>query len=229
MSAVLAIETSNPSSAEDISRSAGVALRVEGSAAIVEPLRPRGPHHDDLMGAIDRVCARASVKPRDLRRVIVSIGPGGYTSLRIAVATAKMLCEATGARCAAVPSAQVAARRVDATGPIAVALASKHDAAWVQCFELGPAGPRALEAGALRTARDLESLGVRTIVADRFLPATMAEEVARLELARVPLVLDPAACLEAGDAAPDVDPLAMVPLYAREAEAVVKWRSRQVR
>lgn len=84
-------------------------------------------HDDDLMPAIDRLCRRVGVAPGDLARVALSIGPGGYTSLRIAVATGKMIAEATGAQVVAVPSAIIAAWYVEQTTPAVVCLASKGE------------------------------------------------------------------------------------------------------
>ncbi|MCI0437109.1 MAG: tRNA (adenosine(37)-N6)-threonylcarbamoyltransferase complex dimerization subunit type 1 TsaB, partial [Gemmatimonadetes bacterium] len=72
-----------------------------------------GGHGDDLLPAIGRLFERAGLKPHDLAggggAVAVSIGPGGFTGLRIGIATAKMLAESLGAKLVAVPSALVAA------------------------------------------------------------------------------------------------------------------------
>jgi len=64
-------------------------------------------------------------------------------------------------------------------------------------------------------------------VADRFLPASIREEVSRLGIPLLPLRLDPAACLEASLDVQPIDPLALAPLYGREAEAVTQWRRRK--
>jgi tRNA threonylcarbamoyladenosine biosynthesis protein TsaB len=138
----LAIEISNPSSgprgprADGTLAGPGVALGRtddEGDAVLLgaELLREGTRHDDDLMPAIDRLMDRHSARPAELSRIAVSIGPGGYTSLRIAVATAKMLSEATGAETIAVPSTAVAAYQIPgAHAPAIVCLASKHDAAY---------------------------------------------------------------------------------------------------
>jgi tRNA threonylcarbamoyladenosine biosynthesis protein TsaB len=139
---VLAIEISNPSSGprgavRGVVAGPSVALGRPVSmggmpmveAADQEPVRGDDRHDDDLMPAIDRLCTRAGVSPGDLRRVAVSIGPGGYTSLRIAVATAKMLAEATGAEVVAVPTALAAAWMIEIRPPAVVCLASKGETA----------------------------------------------------------------------------------------------------
>src|SRR5262245_58553079 len=98
----LAIEISNPSAAAG----AGVALGRAGAGLqvlVVEALAPERRHDDDLVPSIDRVFRRAGCSPGEIGLVGVSIGPGGFTSLRIAIAAAKMICEATGSRCVGVP------------------------------------------------------------------------------------------------------------------------------
>ncbi|MFZ4576265.1 MAG: hypothetical protein ACOYN0_17915, partial [Phycisphaerales bacterium] len=94
----LAIETSNPSAWGPESRfRPGVALRWTDGRGEREAVAIDAPHYDDLAGAIARLVERAGIQPRELRRVAVSIGPGGYTATRLGVATARMIAEATGA------------------------------------------------------------------------------------------------------------------------------------
>jgi tRNA threonylcarbamoyladenosine biosynthesis protein TsaB len=143
---VLGIETSNPSSGPrgemgGVMIGPGVALAhlpanapkqyMQGLlSAQSEPVHGGDRHEDDLMPAIARLCVRCAVKPKDLRQVAVSVGPGGYTSLRIAIATAKMMAEATGAEIVPVPSAKVAAWRISFAEPAVVCLSSKGSSAY---------------------------------------------------------------------------------------------------
>lgn len=254
---ILAIEITNPSSGAGC----GVALRDAAAGWVdVEPLRPprthppgaaragHGGHDDDLMPAIDRLFRRRESVPRDIALVMVSVGPGGYTSLRIACAAGKLIAEGAGAargipvRCVAVPTALVVARRVDAAawsrGGVAIALASKGQSAWVQRVEHGahtpglppPAGHAGLiDATGLPA---LQAAGVRTLVADRFLPDPMRTAAADLGIHIVEPVFDPGALFEipVGDRGlPTLDPVDLVPLYPREPDAVTIWRARQTR
>ena len=151
----LAIETSNPTSGprgpvpmdrQTVLAGPGVALGRPGRGGIhftelidAEPLTD-SLHADDLASAIDRLFRRCRAAPGDLSHVAVSIGPGGYTSLRIAVATAKMIAEATGASILAVPSAAVAAWCIPiGSAPALVCLASKADSTHVTLL---PSSPR---------------------------------------------------------------------------------------
>ena len=224
----LGIETSNPSAGgggEGGGR-AGVALARIESGSIVEVLAtemiPEGRRHDDqLMPAIDRLARAAGVQPGDIRCVAVSIGPGGFTALRIATATAKMLAFATGARCVGVPSGSVVARRVQQAGPFAVALASKNDRAFVTIFE-DPDHPRG--PGELMDANRIQRLDVSMLVADQFLPAPLAQAALSRSIHLQPPTFDPVACIEASVRLDPIDPPDLAPLYGREPEAVTKWR-----
>jgi tRNA threonylcarbamoyladenosine biosynthesis protein TsaB len=221
---LLAIETSQ--------RRGEVALRDRGGAEHVEPLRTASRHDDDLMGAVDRVVARAGLRPVDLEAVAVSIGPGGFTGLRIAVSCAKMLAEILGSRLVAVPSAIVVAGSHDGPGPVLVALAAKRDAVWVTRLRRDPDAVAWAIDGApgLVEADRLDPAGLEVVLADEHLPAAARERCRR---AGVP-VLEPRfsarACLAAADAllarGDAIDPLLIEPLYARPPEAVTLWRER---
>ncbi|MBS0197935.1 MAG: tRNA (adenosine(37)-N6)-threonylcarbamoyltransferase complex dimerization subunit type 1 TsaB [Planctomycetes bacterium] len=217
---ILAIETSNPSAWQPGAPcKPGVAVGRRGEVLGRADIDPTATHDDALMVAVDAAMRAASATPRHLSRVAVSAGPGGYTAVRLAVTTAKLIAEATGAECVAVPTAHVVARRVDAAGqPFAVLLASKGQTAW--CTVFAPGGPRA---GALVGPADVAGLNVGLFIADRFLPPAIREAAAGARI--IPPVFDAAACIEASFDFPAVDPIALTPIYPREPEAITKWRA----
>lgn len=276
----LAIEISNPSSGVRGELRAipgdtgspgeagpGVALGRLGPTGLAEHLgtellREGTRHDDDLMPAIDRLCGRLHARPSELGAIAVSIGPGGYTSLRIAVATAKMLAEATGARPVPVPSASVAAWRLPtALAPAVVCLASKGDSAYGVLLPAGLAEPEwwavagrraaveilpeaamaALEgdlaAGkgwiaasaplGMIFAAQIEALRPKTVIADRFLPASMRAAAAGVGALVVEPIFAAQSVLSIAAHSAPIDPPALSPLYAREAEAVTQWRKRK--
>ncbi|MFA6045537.1 MAG: tRNA (adenosine(37)-N6)-threonylcarbamoyltransferase complex dimerization subunit type 1 TsaB [Phycisphaerales bacterium] len=237
----LGIETSNPSAreGEDAGWRPEVALARVGAGApqLVdrEGLDLSNPHDDDLMPAIARLCERAGVRPREIRRIAVSVGPGGFTAVRIAAAAAKMIAEVTGAACVPVPSAWVAACHAMRAGPLegglAVALAAKGPTAHVSLFEAGEL-PQPVGDGRLMTREDLCELpgrGVRTVLCDRFLSGIIGETGQIPGLLVWPSGFDAISCIAMSQLAQAVDPAELVPLYPREPEAVTKWRELKAR
>lgn len=225
---VLGIETSNPSALEADSRSRpGVALlNTTDDRCAIEPIATDDPHVDDLMGAISRLCQRESVPPNHIQRVGVSIGPGGYTATRLAVVVAKMICEATGAACAPIETSRVVIASLRATlalGRCAVALASKGETAFVTCFDhLGQMEGE----GRLLSSDSLDADFPPTLVIDRFGPPAILAKAQDLGIRLLRPEFDPGACARLALHANIADPLALLPLYPREPEAVTKWRAR---
>lgn len=220
LSLILAIETSNPASGAD-TPSAGVAL-VEADepgqvrTLGVEWLQTLGRHEDDLMPAIDRLARRVAVSPRSISRVAVSLGPGGYTGLRVASTTGSMIAAALGAECVGVPTAEALIRRSTGPAPTAVCLAVKGTFAWVQIF---PG-----TGGSLLSADQFVKLSIRTLVADSFLPESVRAWAESTGVMIERPQYDPVAVVEASLGR--VADVPVLPLYAREPEAVTRWRSR---
>lgn len=225
----LAIETSNPSAQEPGLPAPGVAIGTLDSNTLgvidSEPVDTRPGADDDLLPAIARVFARHNLSSRDLDSIAISIGPGGYTALRIAAATVKMLAMSTGAACIPVPSALVAhAALADRSRRVAVALSSKDQTAFITVFD--PAGPAHAECppGRLMAAADLANLPADVLLADRFLPDAMKAAALSRGLSLAPLILEPRACLAASVGMRPITPDDLCPIYPREPEAVTKWR-----
>lgn len=217
----LAIETSNPSSGG----TPGVALglvHTDSVEMLGEQPVGAGERHDDLlMPAIAALMERAGFKPARLDRVVCSVGPGGYTGLRIATAAANMIALSTGARLFGAPSAWVAAAAVRADTPFAVALASKGEASFVTCFHAD--GSEAAP-GRMMQAGEIGTLGVALVLGDRFLPDPFRGECGRLGVRIGAIDFSARRCLGLALRVPEVPVGGLVPMYGREAEAVTKWR-----
>lgn len=236
----LGIETSNPSAQGSGSwRPEVVLARLgvggEGFWCEREALDLSNPHDDDLMPAISRLCARVGVGPRAIRRIAVSVGPGGFTAVRIAVAAAKLIAEVTGAECVPVPSAWVAARAWSREhgggGGVAVALAAKGPTAFVTEFAAGEL-PIATGPGRLMTGgemRELPGRGVGVLLCDRFVIPIVGSPGDIPGLSVCEIGFDGLACVEMAELAAPVDPVELVPRYPREPEAVTKWRELKAR
>ena len=89
MSAVLAIDSST--------RAAYVAVEVDGRVAAEEAVTAQANASSALLPAVDRAVAAAGLAPGDVAAVVVGGGPGSFTGLRIAAATAKGIVHALGA------------------------------------------------------------------------------------------------------------------------------------
>ena len=225
----LAIETSNPSSAAE--RWTAVAIgraRPEGDGSVEvlarASLEPVSRHDDALLPAIDRACRDAGIAPADLARVAISIGPGGFTALRIAATVAKMLALAHSTDCVGVPTAQALIRRAETRNhdsEIAVALGWKRDSVWIERFD--PAGRR-LSA----KVQQLDTLDLSTcsllIADDRFVATLRSASLLPEQVGVHPPRFDAVAVLEASAAIDPTPPIEFGPLYPREPEAVTKWR-----
>jgi len=78
------------------------------STPIAEEAFPHGlAHAAQVVPIIDRLTRAAGWSPRDVEHLYISIGPGSFTGLRIAVTLAKTMALATGVKIVAVPSVRV--------------------------------------------------------------------------------------------------------------------------
>jgi tRNA threonylcarbamoyladenosine biosynthesis protein TsaB len=224
----LAIETSNPPPPGGDGGASGVAVVRGAEAASSETLaraelEKRASHDDALVSAIERCVSGAGIGIADVSRIAVSVGPGGYTSLRIAVTVAKSLSMVTGAPCVPVDTASgvalSAAETLGTHGRWLVCLAWKRADAWAQPFDgLAPAGE-----GRIMTMNEIASSGCEAIIAD----APVVEAVRGIEPSfaarHITPVFDPVAIARVSLAREAVGPHALTPMYPREPEAVRVW------
>jgi tRNA threonylcarbamoyladenosine biosynthesis protein TsaB len=74
-----------------------VAVVREGLVVATGEARGRDPREERLLPLILSVCAQAGVALGDVGTIAVGAGPGSFTGLRVAAATAKGIAAATGA------------------------------------------------------------------------------------------------------------------------------------
>lgn len=214
-------------------RHGSIALGDERGVQQVRAFATGGSNDEDpLMPAIDEVVRAAGLTPQDLSAIIVSIGPGGFTGLRVAVTTAKLLAECLAIPLVGVPSALVAAAASSNAGPRIVALASKRDSSWFSVVDGNGAGvrlrgtPRAVDA---TSAVELFS-DVRTLLADEYVPEPIIDAARRAGVLLETPRFQADACLSVGRAMLGRNELAdsaqLTPIYPREPEAVTLWRER---
>lgn len=244
---VLGIETSNPSAWVAPCPRPGVAIVrltmregvCEGMTTLARgEIDPTAKHDDQLMVAVAGAAREAGITAKQLHRVAVSIGPGGYTAVRIGVVVAKMICEVTGAACHGVPTADgvieatVSEDSQENAGEpttgrlVRVLLASKGESAYVATYARGDEGWTQREAGLFPSAAvHWDAQGQPGIViADRFAPPAMLAGAKAAGCEHRPPVFDASVIAKLSMRYAAVDPQMLAPLYPREPEAVTKWR-----
>lgn len=235
---VLAIEMSNPGANPQADPQAGpgtgapepphaLALWRTGPGARTLlgscPMERSTRGSDGIMAAVSTLCAGAGINAGEITEIIVSLGPGGYTALRISTTTAKVLAMALGARLIGVPTARVARAAIDPVRlPAMIALASKHEHTHASIVR----PDTSIETVGVIGVERLASLEVATIVADRHLPGVFVQGARELGIVIEPIVLDARAMLDASAGIAPTDPVALGPIYAREPDAVTQWRTR---
>ena len=87
---------------------------------------PQGRSSRELIAMIDELLTRAGIKPRDLSGIGAARGPGSFTGLRVGLATALGLHQASGVRAGAVSTFEILAahyfKRTDNGGTEVVAV-----------------------------------------------------------------------------------------------------------
>lgn len=229
---LLAIETSG-------SRG-GIAL-ADGGHVIDEVLLTDGLRHArDLLPAIRAACERAGWPPRGIECLAISIGPGSFTGVRIAVTFAKFMAWDAGTRVVTVPSLRALAENAPPDRPRVVpVLDAKRGGLFASIFE------RRTGADAPLLARFNEPFGPALIepadLAGRLQPPAYVlghgitkarEALGGFELAPPklwdiqPSVVAHLGCERAarGEWA---DPLRLEPVYLRPPDAEEIWQRRQ--
>ncbi len=220
---VLALTTSTPI--------ASVAL-TDGDRVLAEIAHgdPRG-HAERLFDLVDRVLVASGRARADIGLVACDVGPGSFTGVRIAVASAKGIAEGLGVPLCGVVSLDAMAAQARAASPshalVAAAIDAKKDELYVAVYEgdrvLSPPShvPRSEAA-----ERVLAVTGGRPFVSI----ADAADLAAFAPGAALALVEPPSAAVVArlgasrfaaeGAASSSFDPAEVVPLYVRAPDAV---------
>lgn len=106
-------------------------------AAKGEPLA-RG-HGERLLPMVEAAMAEAGLSFRGLGAILVAVGPGSFTGLRIAIAAARGLALAAGCPCLGLSSFEVALEALPTNAaqgqPVLVLLESKRAEAFAQSFD----------------------------------------------------------------------------------------------
>ena len=228
-------------------REGGVAVVGPGGRVHARSVSGGRRDRDELLPAIEDALSEAGGSTRDLKLVVVDIGPGGFTGLRISIATGQAIAEAMGVSVMGIPGADVAVatsvdhrRLEDPSAEVAVVSAVRDGSGWETRFAWNDALHRwhATRAPGLREA---PPEGVEVVVADEHLPAEWREMLRAHGVEVVDPRFDAAILTGLGSGALEdgiegrigwvlsEDPAKLVPIYPRVPEAVRLWQQRNAR
>ncbi|MEZ5980045.1 MAG: tRNA (adenosine(37)-N6)-threonylcarbamoyltransferase complex dimerization subunit type 1 TsaB [Planctomycetota bacterium] len=214
---VVAIETS--------SRAPSIAALAGDGAIRHRDLEGERAHASDVLPALEELLREIGADRRDLARVVVGLGPGSLTGMRVGVAVALGLARAARADLVGVPSFEALAS--DVRG-VALLVGDARGARFnVGAYEVGEEGARELAPLA-----SLDEAGARSFLAEpRFAHAVVHADdssIERFELGgREPRPLRPRAdqVLRVGlGRTPAADLASVQPLYLRPFEARTRRR-----
>lgn len=112
----------------------GIALAVDGVAALTLTWQTQQNHSVELLPNIERLLEEAGRKKSDVDAVFVDIGPGGYAALRVGVSVAKAMAHGLGVPIAGLGRLELDARGVSEEAGdrriVAVHRAGRGEIAW---------------------------------------------------------------------------------------------------
>ena len=186
---------------------------------------------DSVMPSIQQLASELNIAPDSLELVVISIGPGGFTGLRSAVAIAKMISLVSGAAIVPIETALSVAHNANiGPGPYFVVSGVKQDTFWLSKVhnknntwfcESAPSSSLELEQS-IHT--------VKALFGDSYLPksvtALCVSEGIQIRESAVSAksLLSLGVQLFKNDKDTTVNPLELLPLYPREPEAVRLWK-----
>ena len=146
-------------SIETSARPGSVALWT-GSELLEHALTDARRHASDLLPALESLLERAGRDAQELEAVAFGIGPGSFTGVRVAVATALGLARSTGAALCAVPSFEALVHEHCAPGAtLSIALDARAEAYYLARYAFDGARVQPLTPPSVVSAAELlESL-----------------------------------------------------------------------
>jgi tRNA threonylcarbamoyladenosine biosynthesis protein TsaB len=236
---IVAIETSG--------RNGSVAVARGGVLLAQRELAASSRHAVELMPVIRELVRGQGWKPAEIDHVYISLGPGSFTGLRIAVAIARALAQAVGCRLVGVPSLDVIAENAPAEFRVVVPiLDAKRGQVFAARYEreaeglrrIGEPGlvdPAAFVSEALQRARGLDGPGGKVAVlgegVDYHRPAILSagEGVVELDKSLWPGRASTVHRLGWTMAQRQMfsDPATLLPIYIRLPEAEEVWRKKR--
>jgi tRNA threonylcarbamoyladenosine biosynthesis protein TsaB len=210
---VLGFDTSTAATSACVLRADGEAFEYE--PAVERLFEPPG-HARELMPAIERLLREAGLGFGDLDALAVGIGPGGFTGLRIGIATAHGIAQSARIPLHPVLSLDALAAGIESNAPFPLIDAKRQEVYGPGPFvgsiddaiEKAPAAALAAGDGSIRFREPLESAGIRVAPGD-----SRMHVVRSLYICRLAAAVQPA------------PPESVVPCYLRAPDAKPPSRS----
>lgn len=225
---ILAIETST--------MLGGLALMDSDEGLLAERrLNIRSTHSERLMPELKAMMELSGLSAKDLGAVAVSIGPGGFTGLRVGLSAAKGLCYGTGIKIVPVPTLEAMAHCLPySKTPICPMMDARRGEVYTGLYstESGEpkeiVAPRAIMAGefiaSLKGHEEIIVLGQGATVYREEVEKTFSGTV-NYPPAHI-MVPSPSAVASLGIRLLETgelwDPISLVPMYLRKSEAEIK-------
>ena len=220
----LAIETST--------RQGALTLGVDDTALESVTLPAQRRHHVGLMPAVDALCREHHVAPEQLSELYLSLGPGSFTGLRVAVAAAKMLSLAHHTKIIGVPTLDAVAHNApNEHDHVAVALNLKRGTIYCALYQRVGENLQQTLPPELRTIEQLLREAPRPLALLSQMPLDLPDttDVTTLPPEAAQPRSETVWTLGRALAAKNqyADPLTLEPLYVRRPEAVELWEQHQ--
>jgi tRNA threonylcarbamoyl adenosine modification protein YeaZ len=215
----------------ELSQQAGSVAMSDTRGVVLEKAVESGRREqDDVMPSIEAIACELHVAPRDIARVVVSVGPGGFTGLRSSVAIAKMIALVTGAKIIPIETALsvVTNANVD-SGTYLVVSGVKQESFWLSRVKVN--GREITCNASLSNTKDLPSVleTASAIFGDAYLPQSVlaiakgANKEVKEPKTSAKTLLELGLRLYKENKIQAIDPLELLVLYPREPEAVRLW------
>jgi len=227
---LLCIETATPAGA--------VAIVVDGTVLGERVVTNDRQHTETIIPATKDLLGGAELTPGDLDGIVVDVGPGLFTGLRVGIATARSLAFATGTVLYPVSSLEVLANdpALASVEQIVSVVDGRRGEVFVQSFRRGSSieaidEPRVMKPGVLRVELESRSDGVTLSGdgAERY--RSFFDDLKNISLLSVPLPSPSVAgsLVERGVIGPVANPADLMPIYLRDPDAIanftVAWSS----
>lgn len=197
-----------------------VGLAANGTVVASATVQDRMAHVEQLTPLIRRLCADADIVPSALTEVVVGLGPGPYTGLRVGIITARVLADIAGARLRGICSLDVIAAQHATTGTdeaggefVVATDARRREVYWARYAADGTR----LDGPAVSRPADVPRLPTVGPAAELYSDA--------LEVVDGPRALDPATLALVG---PSLADAGVEPLYLRRPDAAEPGRRKSV-